>query len=102
GAAVIPSGAPKARRRGIAIIPVERPPGRDECDSSPSLGMTLGGRRRDEPNGSAPRVAREHTTVWQALDSSARALDARRGFRDAAGVGEHEIPVDQARLVFTR
>jgi hypothetical protein len=37
GLVVIPSGASaqRRRRRGIAIIPVEGPPGRDECDSSP-------------------------------------------------------------------
>jgi len=35
GFVVIPSGAAPRRRRGIAILPLERPPGRDECDSSP-------------------------------------------------------------------
>ena len=30
----------EARRRGIAIFLAEGPPGRDESDSSPSLGMT--------------------------------------------------------------
>ena len=33
---VIPSGAPKARRRGIAVVPTGRPLYRDDCDSSPS------------------------------------------------------------------
>jgi len=37
---VIPSGGAQRRRRGIAIVLVEGPPGRDECDSSPALGMT--------------------------------------------------------------
>src|SRR5215218_6780986 len=32
---VIPSGAAQRRRRGIAILPVEGPPARDECDSAP-------------------------------------------------------------------
>ena len=40
GDRVIPSGGPKARRRGIAIVPAEGPLDRDDSDSSPSLGMT--------------------------------------------------------------
>jgi hypothetical protein len=33
-AVVIPSEAPKARSRGIALVPKERPLYRDDCDSS--------------------------------------------------------------------
>ena len=32
---VIPSVGPQARRRGIALVPTERPLYQDECDSSP-------------------------------------------------------------------
>ena len=55
---VIPSGAPKVRRRGIAVVPTERPLYPDGCDSSPA---PLRGSARNDmvvPRLRAPRVGR--------------------------------------------
>ena len=51
---VIPSGAAQRRRRGIAIIPVDGPPGRDDGDSSPPPALRAGSARNDKYATGAP------------------------------------------------